>query len=68
MDERDGDISSSIVVAGEDFDANVPDEYIVTYNVADAAVTKLELTRKVVVDPLPPPKFSIASIQKMAQR
>ena len=65
LDERDGDISSSIVVAGADFDANVPDEYIVTYNVADAAGNKAaELTRKVVVDPLPPPKFSIASIQK----
>ena len=37
LDERDGDISSSIVVAGADLDANVPDEYIVTYNVADVA-------------------------------
>ncbi|MBT3470419.1 MAG: DUF5011 domain-containing protein, partial [Opitutae bacterium] len=65
LDARDGDVTSSITILGADFDSNIPSEYFVTYNVKDAAGNKAaEVTRKVVVDALPPPKFSIVSVEK----
>ena len=65
IDTRDGNVTSSITTAGADFDSNVPGEYSVAYNVKDAAGNKAaEVTRKVVVDALPPPKFSIVSVEK----
>ena len=55
-DNVDGDISANIVIGGDTVDTNTAGQYIVTYNVSDAAGnTATEVTRTVnvneVVDP-----------------
>ena len=56
-DNVDGDISANIVIGGDTVDTNTAGQYIVTYNVSDAAGNAAtEVTRTVnvneVVDPL----------------
>ncbi len=58
-DDTDGDISGDIVVGGDQVDANMAGEYVVTYNVTDAAGNAAtEVTRTVnvaeAVDDTPP--------------
>ena len=54
LDNFDGDITASIVVAGDTVDTNTPGTYIVTYNVSDAAGNAAtEVTRTVNVSAAP---------------
>ena len=56
FDDRDGDISSSIVIDASAVDTAVPGSYPVTYNVSDAAGNAAdEVTRTVIVEATPPP-------------
>jgi len=49
-DDRDGDISAKVVVGGDTVDTSTKGEYVLTYNVADAAGNAAaEVTRKVIV-------------------
>ncbi|MEM9857530.1 MAG: immunoglobulin-like domain-containing protein [Bacteroidota bacterium] len=51
MDDEDGDISSSIVVAGDVVDTSVEDTYVITYNVTDSdGNASAEVTRTVNVE------------------
>ena len=50
LDDIDGDITSTIVTLGANFDTNVPNIYVVTYQVSDAAGNVADqITRNVVV-------------------
>jgi large repetitive protein len=50
VDNVDGDVSGNVQIGGDAVDTNVPDTYIITYNVSDAAGNAAtEVTRTVVV-------------------
>jgi hypothetical protein len=49
IDQCDGDLTSSIVVTGDDFDTNVPGVYSVVYSSEDASGRKSTATRTVTV-------------------
>ena len=49
MDDKDGTITSKIAVNASDVDNKLPDSYIVTYSVSDAAGNSSTATRDVVV-------------------
>jgi PKD repeat protein len=61
LDNKDGDISSSVQMSGS-VDTNTPGTYTVTYTVKDKAGNASEITRTVVVqeklDTIPPSKVS----------
>jgi len=60
VDDRDGDISANITVAGEVISA-VPGDYTLTYSVADLAGNTAQRTREVVVADTTPPALVIDS-------
>ena len=50
VDTCDGDLTSNIVVGGDSVDTSIPGDYIITYNVTDAALnTAIEISRTVTV-------------------
>lgn len=63
-DDTDGDLTNSVVVAGDTVDTNAAGQYIVTYNVSDAAGnTASEVTRTVNVSaPAAPAALSLQGI------
>ena len=55
-DDIDGDISTSIVIAGDTVDTATARTYVITYNVADTAGNAaIEVTRTVITSPMPEP-------------
>lgn len=59
IDNRDGDLSGSIVIDASQVDTSVPGTYVVTYTVTDAAGNSGAATRTVVVEDTTPPVITL---------
>ena len=59
-DDRDGDVTAGIVVAGDAVDTTTPGTYTITYNVSDlAGNAATEVTREVTVDDTTAPSIQL---------
>ena len=59
-DDTDGDISGDVVIGGDTVDPSMPDTYVVTYDVSDAAGNAAaQVTRTVTVEDTTPPTITL---------